>query len=612
MPMKIDKDILKQTLSATVDKLLSYQDPGGHWMGELSSSALATATAVGALAVFDKQQHTSLIQDGTQWLANHQNSDGGWGDTLNSFSNISTTTLCWSAFGLVPEAQDQYKDVIEKCESYLSKAAGGLDSDRLATAISRRYGNDKTFSAPILSMCALSGRLGVGRRAWHHVEPLPFELALLPRSWFKALRLQVVSYALPALIAIGQSRFRNLPPRNPVTRIIRACAVNKTKSLLTAIQPANGGFLEATPLTSFVVMNLVAAGEKDHAVTRKAVEFLAASMREDGSWPIDTNLATWVTTLAINALGECENFHEILPEPFREKLTDWLLDQQFSQRHPYTYVEPGGWGWTNLPGSVPDADDTAGALLALKHLGIQNDRVTKAVRLGIQWLINLQNPDGGIPTFCKGWQRLPFDQSGPDLTAHAISALATWRNNFEPPYQKQIDNSLLKAVKYLKAAQTNDGSWMPLWFGNQHTPNEENRTYGTAKVLHGLYSLINNPDMDIKTIINKGLQYLISSQNSDGAWGGAQCDQSPSSLEETALALTALAQYRTSSLQISDDSRIATLEKGLNWLIKQTNQGQIYEPTPIGFYFAKLWYFEQLYPIIFSVTALNYCREFFK
>jgi squalene-hopene/tetraprenyl-beta-curcumene cyclase len=33
--------------------------------------------------------------------------------------------------------------------------------------------------------------------------------------------------------------------------------------------------------------------------------------------------------------------------------------------------------------------------------------------------------------------------------------------------------------------------------------------------------------------------------------------------------------------------------------------GTFTDPSPIGFYFAKLWYFEKLYPIIFTVAALG-------
>jgi hypothetical protein len=40
----------------------------------------------------------------------------------------------------------------------------------------------------------------------------------------------------------------------------------------------------------------------------------------------------------------------------------------------------------------------------------------------VRWLLDLQNGDGGIPTFCRGWGALPFDRSAPDLTAHALRA----------------------------------------------------------------------------------------------------------------------------------------------------------------------------------------------
>ena len=48
--------------------------------------------------------------------------------------------------------------------------------------------------------------------------------------------------------------------------------------------------------------------------------------------------------------------------------------------------------------------------------------MTEGVAEGLKWLLGLQNSDGGIPTFCRGWGTLPFDRSSPDLTAHAIRA----------------------------------------------------------------------------------------------------------------------------------------------------------------------------------------------
>ena len=66
----------------------------------------------------------------------------------------------------------------------------------------------------------------------------------------------VVSYAIPALVAIGQARYFHAPPRNPITRLIRWLSITRSLKVLRRMQPDSGGYLEATPLTSFVVMSL--------------------------------------------------------------------------------------------------------------------------------------------------------------------------------------------------------------------------------------------------------------------------------------------------------------------------------------------------------------------
>ena len=39
--------------------------------------------------------------------------------------------------------------------------------------------------------------------------------------------------------------------------------------------------------------------------------------------------------------------------------------------------------------------------------------------------------------------------------------------------------------------------------------------------------------------------------------------------------------------------------------MEQVENGAWRVPSPIGFYFAKLWYFEKLYPMIATVGALT-------
>src|SRR5439155_16141716 len=248
-----------------------------------------------------------------------------------SISNISTTTLCWAAFGVLPGVDEKYRAVVGGAERWLTQHAGGIEPGKLVPAIIRRYGKDRTFSVPILTACALSGRLGSGPSAWTWVLSLPFELAALPHQFFAALRLPVVSYALPALISIGQARHFHRHSRNPFAWALRSLTKTHTLDVLEKIQPANGGFLEATPLTSFVVMSLAGSGQLAHPVTQRGLSFLRASVRPDGSWPIDTNLATWMTTLSIDALRG--NSLNAVPEEERQKLRSWLLDQQFRQVH---------------------------------------------------------------------------------------------------------------------------------------------------------------------------------------------------------------------------------------------------------------------------------------
>ena len=272
------------------ERLLAERTPAGHWEGELSSSALSTATAVCALSLVGG--HDGLVRDGVRWLVEDQNDDGGFGDADGCPSNISTTTLAWATLSM------HGASAVTRAEAWLRERVGALTAEAMAHAIGHAYGEDRTFSVPILTHCALAGRFG-----WEHIPPLPFELAALPRSWFKLVGLPVVSYALPALIAIGQAQHRHRPTRNPLSRLLRGLTRRKTLRVLESIQPESGGFLEATPLTSFVTMSLAGSGLHDHPVTRKGVEFLTESVRDDGSWPIDTNLATWVTTLSINALG---------------------------------------------------------------------------------------------------------------------------------------------------------------------------------------------------------------------------------------------------------------------------------------------------------------------
>jgi squalene-hopene/tetraprenyl-beta-curcumene cyclase len=566
--------------------LVAELNDSGHWSGELSSSALSTAVATIALGRIDRGSHESLIRAGLEWLAANQNTDGGWGDTIRSRSNISTTALCWAAFGAA-NADPEFPSAVRSAESWLCNSAGSMET--LPDVIARRYGRDRTFSVPILMTLALSGRLGHG--GWRRVPGLPFELAILPRKLYGALRFPVVSYALPALIAIGQAIHHHAPTRNPLLRFLRNRGRARTLKLLSELQPSNGGFLEATPLTAFVTMSLAVAGNGSHVVARKGAEFLRASIRKDGSWPIDTNLATWVTTLSIRSLAQGS---AQLDAPKRERLRAWLLAQQTGTIHPYTGAAPGAWAWTDLPGGVPDADDTAGALIALHRLGESDTRTIRSAEAGVTWLLNLQNRDGGIPTFCLGWGTLPFDRSTPEITAHALRAWWLWRSLMPETVSRRIDRATQRAIHFLESSQHSNGAFIPLWFGNEHAPGENNPVYGTAQVLTALNELART-EVGLPGKIREGAAaFLVAAQHESGGWGGD--DGVGESMEETALAVEALSGIA---------GYAPNIERGTSRLLAMCDAGDWKCASPIGLYFARLWYYERLYPLIFSVSALG-------
>jgi squalene-hopene/tetraprenyl-beta-curcumene cyclase len=292
----------------------------------------------------------------------------------------------------------------------------------------------------------------------------------------------------------------------------------------------------------------------------------------------------------VNALAEGSD----LSGEDRRKTLQWLLQQQFQKEHPFTHAMPGGWAWTNLSGGVPDADDTSSALLALWNLAGAEQR--DAARNGIHWLLDMQNKDGGIPTFCKGWGALPFDRSAPDLTAHALEAWSAWYPSMEPELRQRIDRAAAHALSYLERSQRHDGSWIPLWFGNQHTPDECNLTYGTARVTASMNASLVRHSRGAQEAGRRGLRWLLDAQSSDGGWCGGE--EGPSSIEETSLALSTLTQA---------DVKPA-IQRGTQWLIDATDGGRHTPAAPIGLYFARLWYYEELYPIMFALRALKRAR----
>jgi squalene-hopene/tetraprenyl-beta-curcumene cyclase len=582
----IDFHPLLSAFQTVRHELLALRVPSGHWIGELSSSAFATASAASALSVVAarvkedsrREGYRQLACRSVDWLVAGQNKDGGWGDTRRSPSNLAATMLVRAAVHLAVQTQ-QHADSLARAQRYIDDREG-------VAGLRRQYGGDPAMLAAILGNSALAGLT-----AWSDVPAMAFDLVWLPRALRRLLETSA-SYSEPVRVGMGQARFFHRWPRNPLTLLARRLSVGRSLGVLERVQPPSGGFLEAVPWTSFLVMGLASTGRVDHPVARRGIDFLLDTVRDDASWPIETSLSVRNTAISINALASASGDVGALG------CLDWLLNCQRNEADRPTEAPPGGWGCNDARGSPPNVADTSTALLALSVLlksgaDAHRPKIEIAAAAGISWLLAVQNVRGGWPMLGRGTRGGQFDGSGVDLTAHAMRALRMWQYWIAG---RSIDASIRRGMEYLAAEQRADGSWRPLWFGNPSSPNDGNPVYGTSQVLLAYRDL----DQMENLRAQRGLDWLAAAVDPGGGWGGGVGEsRGPSSVEETALAVEALLAAPHAP------RRQVVLESGLQWLVQAVQESRHRQAAAIGLHPARLWYFEKVYPLAFTLSALG-------
>jgi len=233
-------------------------------------------------------------------------------------------------------------------------------------------------------------------------------------------------------------------------------------------QSANGGFSEQgrvpdAPLTAWAALGLVAAGG-NAAERARAAEFLRARMTDV---PSDADLALRVVALA--ALGD--TIDESVLTRLRRHRPDVLVNETIwtvialraaGETAPPNLVQAilagqgkgGGFPWSK--GGIPDSNDTAAAIQALRAAGVGGAPVRRALVA----LRTFQNRDGGFG-LTKG------RESDAQSTAWAIQALISAGQKPGKP-----------AFRYLSRLRRADGSYRyslrygttPVWVTAQVVP----------------------------------------------------------------------------------------------------------------------------------------------
>ncbi len=289
------------------------------------------------------------------------------------------------------------------------------------------------------------------------------------------------------------------------------------------------------------------------------------------------------------------------------KAGEWLLQKQILDYGDWVVKnrqgKPGAWAFEFDNRFYPDVDDTAVVVMALHAAKLPNESLKQAaIARALNWVASMQCRPGGWAAFDldndQEWlNAIPYgdlkamiDPNTADVTARVIEMLGACNLSID-------SHNLERALSYLLAEQETEGCWFGRWGVNY--------IYGTSGVLSAL-ALIN--PQKYQRQIEKGATWLIGCQNSDGGWGET-CrtyndpslkGQGRSTASQTAWALIGL----IAAGEATGKFAMEIIERGIDYLVKtQKSDGTWFEAdfTGTGFpchFYLKYHLYQQYFPLI--------------
>jgi squalene-hopene/tetraprenyl-beta-curcumene cyclase len=268
-------------------------------------------------------------------------------------------------------------------------------------------------------------------------------------------------------------------------------------------------------------------------------------------------------------------------------------------------MEATGWHFQFQNGHYPDIDDTAMVLLALKRLASGDDAEVKAAtRRAVQWLLGLQNRDGGWAAFDADIDneiltKVPFadhnamlDPSCADITARVLEVLGDQGYRAEHP-------SVARALEFLWATQEPEGCWYGRWGVNY--------IYGTWQVLLGLRAI--EFPMDHPRA-RRAADWLEAVQLPCGGWGESCHSYENTLLKGQGKATASQTAWAVLGLIAAGRARHDSVRRGVRYLVEsQAVDGTWEESEYTGTGFPLVFYLKyHYYRIYFPLMALGRYR----
>jgi squalene-hopene/tetraprenyl-beta-curcumene cyclase len=286
----------------------------------------------------------------------------------------------------------------------------------------------------------------------------------------------------------------------------------------------DGTLFDYAPTSVPTLMALGASGPKYAALVEKGVAAIESFQARENEllWQSPGEASVGETYMILHAL---EDLGLDRSSPLVSGAEKFLYSTQIPAN--------GAFGFSKHNTHFPDADDTSHAIYTLERLD-SGDRNLSRLERGVDWVLTIQNPDGGFgtwerdrsPTLSRlmgkafGGKRFDLSNSGAEQTARIALNLSLFRDR-EPRYRVAYD----KSIDWLLKQQQADGSYGAVWMVDY--------LYSTATVLVALATAENDPHADpalaarARAAVEKGLSYVLSHQLADGGFG-----ESPRSFDE--------------------------------------------------------------------------------
>jgi squalene-hopene/tetraprenyl-beta-curcumene cyclase len=617
-------DELVTALERTRGWLLARQNEDGHWIGELEGDTILESEYVLLLAFMGREADPVRARC-ARYLLDHQLPAGGWAIYPGGPAEVSASVKAYFALKLVGYSPDD-PALVRARRAIL--ALGGVHA---CNSFTRFY-------------LALLGQI-----PYDDCPSVPPEIVLIP-SWLNfslaAMSAWTRTIVVPLSIMSHYKPVRRIEPERGIAELFAGRPEPKADRLFSWSR----FFRKLDRVFKWADRNLPASWRKrglkaahrwmvDHfensdglgaifppmIYTIVALECLgydtsspsvAWAWRQLDDLRIDENDRTrlqpclspvWDTAIATIALSDARQADD---DPALARAVSWLLEKEV--RNPGDWVSrrrgvvPSGWHFQYRNEFYPDIDDTAMVAMALLRSPEAGEApVAEAVRRGTDWLLAMQNRDGGWAAFDADIDnevltKVPFadhnamlDPSCADITARVIELLGVLGFREDQP-------AIARGLEYLWKTQEPQGCWYGRWGVNY--------IYGTWQVLQGLKAI--HFPMTHPALV-KAADWLESVQQPCGGWGETCESYDDPSLMGTGTPTASQTAWAVLGLVAAGRASGESARRGIRHLLEtQSEDGSWDEPSFTGTGFPRVFYLKyHLYRIYFPLMAVARYRH---